>query len=108
MSGAALAQYSGNWVFSRRFSGGVPESPVFVVTRPYEMRSDRDMKCLKEAPAIPEPPSSMYVLRSVMSGFAAIFMLICIAAALSYTGIEHIHAEAASSFHSLLDANPTH
>jgi len=72
------------------------------------MRSDRDMKRLKEAPASPEPPSSIYVLRSVMSGFAAIFMLICIAAALSYTGIEHIHAEAASSFHSLLDTNPTH
>jgi signal transduction histidine kinase len=72
------------------------------------MRSYKDMKRLKEASASPELTSSTYVLRSVMSGFAAIFMLICIAAGLSYTGIEHIHAEAASSFHSLLDTNPTH
>lgn len=55
----------------------------------------------------PGTTSSTYLVRSVLIGFAAISILICIAAQLSYQGIERIHSEAANSIHNLLDTTAT-
>lgn len=52
--------------------------------------------------------SSMYLVRSVFVGFAAISFLICVAAILSFQGIEHIHVEASHSLQSLPGSGLTH
>jgi len=50
----------------------------------------------------------MYLVRSVFVGFAAISLFICVAAVLSFQGIEHIHAEASHSLLSLPGSGLTH
>ncbi|WP_263409000.1 sensor histidine kinase [Terriglobus tenax] len=63
---------------------------------------------LPVASTSPGPTTSTYLVRSVFGGFAAISLLICIAAGLSFEGIEHIHAEASHSLQSLQDEDLTH
>jgi signal transduction histidine kinase len=56
----------------------------------------------------PGSASSTYLVRSVYGGFAAIFVLICIAGALVFEGTEHIHAEASHSLSFISAGELTH